>query len=110
MDADKTVTAKFTARCTHADDPTCIRAVYRGGPRDYAQVSDIPAWAIIQSDQHGRYHVGRGWLVTVVTAASPPEGYSQFSLQLRPLEGVLANAPRTVGPSRRRHLHLHRHA
>ena len=80
--------AKFAARCTHADDPTCIRAVYRGGPRDYAQVSDIPAWAIIQSDQHGRYHVGRGWLVTVVTAASPPEGYSQFSLQLRPLEGV----------------------
>ena len=88
MDADKTVTAKFAARCTHADDPTCIRAVYRGGPRDYAQVSDIPAWAIIQSDQHGRYHVGRGWLVTVVTAASPPDGYSQFSLQLRPLEGV----------------------
>ena len=88
MDADKTVTAKFAARCTHADDPTCIRAVYRGGPRDYAQVSDIPAWAIIQSDQHGRYHVGRGWLVTVVTAASPPEGYSQFSLQLGPLEGV----------------------
>ena len=87
MDADKTVTAKFAARCTHADDPTCIGAVYRGGPGDYAQVSDIPAWAIIQSDQHGRYHVGRGWLVTVVTAASPPEGYSQFSLQLRPLEG-----------------------
>ena len=88
MDADKTVTAKFAARCTHADDPTCIRAVYRGGPRDYAQVSDIPAWAIIQSDQHGRYHVGRGWLVTVVTAASLSNGYSQFSLQLRPLEGV----------------------
>ena len=88
MDADKTVTAKFAARCTHADDPTCIRAVYRGAPGDYAHVSEIPAWALIQSDQHGRYHVGRGWLVTVVTAASPPEGYSQFSLQLRPLEGV----------------------
>ena len=87
MDADKTVTAKFAARCTHFDDPTCIRAVYRGGPGDYPRVSDIPAWAIIQSDQHGRYHVGRGWLVTVVTAASLSNGYSQFSLQLRPLEG-----------------------
>ena len=87
MDADKTVTAKFAARCAHADDPTCIRAVYRGGPGDYPWVSEIPAWALIQSDQHGRYHVGRGWLVTVVTAASPPDGYSQFSLQLRPLEG-----------------------
>ncbi len=87
MDADKTVTAKFAARCAHADDPTCIRAVYRGAPGDYAHVSEIPAWALIQSDQHGRYHVGRGWLVTVVTAASLSNGYSQFSLQLRPLEG-----------------------
>ena len=75
------------ARCTHPDDPTCIRAVYRGAPGDYAQVSDIPAWALIQSDRHGRYHVGRGWLVTVVTAASPPDGHSQFSLQRRPTEG-----------------------
>ena len=109
MDADKTVTAKFAARCTHADDPTCIRAVYRGGPRDYAQVSDIPAWAIIQSDQHGRYHVGRGWLVTVVTAASLSNGYSQFSLQLRPLEGPSPALHEQLAPSRGRHLHVHRH-
>ena len=72
-------------RCTTATDPTCIRAVYKGAPDDYAQVQDIPAWVLIQPDDDGRYQVERGQQITVVTAAPLPTGYTHFSLQSRPL-------------------------
>ena len=88
MDAAKTVTATFVERCTTgATDPTCIRVVYLGAPADYANVSDIPADLTFTPDSEGRYRVGRGEQITVVTGgASLPEGYTRFYLQQTPLE------------------------
>ncbi len=74
-------------RCTTPTDPTCIRAVYKGAPDDYAQVQDIPDSLLIQPDGDGRYHVDRDQQVTVITAAQLPEGYTLFNLQARPVTG-----------------------
>ena len=78
----------FTAlpadRCTTPTDPTCILAVYKGAPDDYAHVQDIPDSVLIQPDDHGRYQVERGQQITVVTAASLPTGYTRFYLQRSP--------------------------
>ena len=80
----------FTAvpadRCATPTDPTCIRAVYRGAPDDYAQVQDIPADMLLTPDRDGRYQVERGQQITVVTAAPLPAGYTRFYLQRRPLQ------------------------
>ena len=78
--------------CTHATNPACIRVVYRGEPDDHAAVEDIPSDLIIRPDAQGRYHVTRGWRITVVTTAQLPEGYDQFALQFsseESLEGTL---------------------
>ena len=88
MDAAKTVTATFAAlaadRCATTTAADCIRAVYRGAPGDYAQITDIPADKLITPGSDGRYTVGRGQQVTVVTAARLPTGYTRFYLQRRP--------------------------
>ena len=68
-------------------DPTCIRAVYRGAPEDYADVADIPDAAIIEPDEQGRYRVQRGQQVTVVTTALLPPGFADFALERRPVAG-----------------------
>ena len=73
-------------RCTTPTDPTCIRAVYKGAPDDYAQVQDIPQSVLIQPDDDGRYQVERGQQITVVTAAPLPTGYTRFYLQRQPLQ------------------------
>ena len=89
MDADKTVTAAFTAlsadRCAEPTDADCIRAVYLGASGHYAQVADIPAVVLLTPDTGGHYHVQRGQQVTVVTAAPLPAGWTGFDLQLTPL-------------------------
>ncbi len=89
MDADKTVSASFAAlsadRCATTSAADCIRAVYRGAPADYAQVSEIPAEALIEPDARRRYQVERGQQVTVVTAAPLPTGYTRFYLERSPL-------------------------
>ena len=88
MDAAKTVTATFAAlaadRCATTTAADCIRAVYRGAPGDYAQITDIPADKLLTPGSDGRYTVGRGQQVTVVTAARLPTGYTRFYLQRRP--------------------------
>ena len=84
-------------RCTTPTDPTCIRAVYKGAPDDYAQVQDIPDSLLIQPDEDGRYQIERGQQITVVTAAWLPTGYTHFNLQRRPLQA-------TVSPSSRERL------
>ena len=73
-------------RCTTPSDPTCIRAVYKGAPDDYAQVQDIPDSVLIQPDPDGRYQVERGQQITVVTAAPLPSDYTRFYLQRQPLQ------------------------
>ena len=89
MDANKNVTATFTAlpatRCATPADADCIRAVYLGAPGDYAQVSDIPAEVLLTPAADGRYYVERGRQYTVVTAAPLPEGWTRFYLQRTPL-------------------------
>ena len=103
----------FTAlpadRCTTPTDPTCILAVYKGAPDDYAQVQDIPADLLIQPNTDGHYVVERGQQITVVTAASLPTGYTRFYLQRTPLERSLAHVLRAADPPSRDDLHLHRH-
>ena len=87
--------------CAQPWDPTCIRVVHRGAPEDYADVSDIPARAIIERDVDGRYLVERGQQITVVTAAVLPAGYSRFYLQPRaPEERWPIRAERTIPPDR----------
>ena len=90
MDAQKTVTATFTAlsadRCATATAADCIRAVYRGAPGDYTQVSDIPAEVLLTPGADGRYVVQRGQQITVVTAAPLPAGWTRFYLERTPLE------------------------
>ena len=87
MDGDRTATATFAERCTGgATDPTCIRVVYIGAPDDYANVTDIPANFTFTPNSEGRYQVGRGEQITVVTGgASLPAGYTRFYLQHQPL-------------------------
>ena len=80
------VTPQPSDRCTTPIDPTCIRAVYKGAPDQYAQVQDIPASVLIQPDDDGRYQVERGQQITVVTAAPLPSDYTRFYLQRRPLQ------------------------
>ena len=89
MDAAKTVSASFAAlaadRCATTSATDCIRAVYRGAPGDYAQVSEILEDVLIAPDVNGRRQVERGQQVTVVTAAPLPPGYTRFYLQGSPL-------------------------
>ncbi len=73
-------------RCTTPTDPTCVLAVYKGAPGDYAQVQDIPDSLLIQPDDDGRYQVERGQQITVVTAAPLPADYTRFYLQRQPLQ------------------------
>ena len=88
--ANKTATATFTPlppdRCATPTDATCIRAVYKGAPDDYAQVQDIPADMLLTPDPDGRYHAQRGQQITVVTAAPLPASYTRFYLQQDPVE------------------------
>ena len=70
--------------CATPTDPTCIHAVYRGAPGDYAQVADIPADKLLTATPDGRYHVERGQQYTVVTAAQLPEGWTRFYLERDP--------------------------
>ncbi len=90
MDADKSVTATFAAlpatRCATTTASDCIRAVYRGAPGDYAQVSDIPSGVLITPGTDGRYYVERGQQITVVTAAPLPSGWTRFYLERSPLQ------------------------
>ena len=88
FDDDATVTATFAERCTGgATDPTCIRVVYIGAPDDYTNVADIPENFTFTPSSEGRYEVGRGEQITVVTGgASLPAGYTRFYLQQTPLE------------------------
>ena len=83
---DAPVTPMPPDRCTTPTDPTCIRAVYKGAPDDYAQVQDIPDSVLIQPDDDGRYQVERGQQITVVTAAPLPTDYTRFYLQRQPLQ------------------------
>ena len=78
---DTPVTPQPPDRCTTPTDATCILAVYRGAPDDYAQVQDIPADVLIHPDDDGRYQVERGQQITVVTAAPLPSDYTRFYLQ-----------------------------
>ena len=80
------VTPQPPDRCTTPTDPTCILAVYKGAPDDYAQVQDIPDSVLIHPDDDGRYQVERGQQITVVTAPPLPAGYTRFYLQRRPLQ------------------------
>ncbi len=88
MDADKTVTATFAAlpatRCATTTAADCIRAVYKGAPDDYAQVTDIPADLLLTANSDGRYYVERGQQYTVVTAALLPTGWTRFYLDRSP--------------------------
>ena len=90
MDANKNVTATFTAlpatRCATPADADCTLAVYRGAPGDYAQVQDIPADVLLTPNSDGRYYVERGRQYTVVTAAPLPAGWTRFYLEWSPLE------------------------
>ena len=88
-------------RCTTPTDPTCILAVYKGAPDDYAQVQDIPDSVLIQPDDDGRYQVERGQRITVVTAAQLPSGYTSFFLQRRPLQATVRSTSheRLIAPS-----------
>ena len=75
--------------CTHATNPACIRVIYRGEPGDHAAVEDIPSHLIIRPGAEGRYHVQRGWRITVVTTAQLPEGYDQFALRFSAEESLV---------------------
>ena len=90
MGRDREVTATFTElpadRCQVPTAADCIRAVYRGGPGDHAQVSQIPPERLLRPDARGRYRLERGQQVTVVTAGPLPEGYTQLSLERSPGE------------------------
>ena len=78
--------ATAPAHCVRPHDPSCIRAVYKGAPDDYAQVQEIPADRLLTPGSDGRYQVERGWQITVVTAAPLPTGYTRFYLQRRNLQ------------------------
>ncbi len=88
-------------RCTTPTDPTCIRAVYKGAPNDYAQVQHIPSNKLLTPDPDGRYQVERGQQITVVTAAWLPTGYPHFNLQRRPLQATVSptSRERLIPPS-----------
>ncbi len=89
MDANKNVTATFTAlpatRCATPADADCVLAVYRGAPGDYAQAVDIPAEVLLTPAADGRYYVERGQQVTVITAAPLPADWTRFWLERQPL-------------------------
>ena len=87
---DTPVTPPAPDRCTTPTDPTCIRAVYKGAPDDYAQVQDIPDSVLIHPDADGRYQVERGQQITVVTAAPLPTDYTRFYLQRQPLQATVS--------------------
>ena len=99
IDGDKSVTAEITElpadRCTESADADCIRAVYRGAPGDYAQVTDIPLSALVTPTSDGGYEVGGGVQITVVTAAPLREGHERFHLGRSP-----AVAPSPVSEER----------
>ncbi len=88
IDGDKKVEADFVPlppeRCADPSDDDCLRAVYRGAPGDYAQVTDIPDSALLVRGSDGRYLVRAGEQVTVVTAPPLPEGSSRFHLGRNP--------------------------
>ena len=79
-------TAVPAGRCASPTDASCIRAVYKGAPNDYAQVQDIPADMLLTPNPDGRYEIERGQQITVVTAAPLPADYTRFYLQRRPLQ------------------------
>ena len=74
-------------RCTTPSDSSCILAVYKGAPGQYAEVQDVPDSVLIQPDEDGRYKLKRGQQTTVVTVAPLPAGYTRFYLQRRPVPG-----------------------
>jgi len=92
VDDDLTVTAAFTLlpadRCSTPTASDCIRAVFVGAPDDYAQVQDIPADRLLSPDADGRYSIGRGQQVTVVTTARLPANHSRFMPNVRPKTAV----------------------
>ena len=88
MDGNKTASVTFEAVCATPTDADCIRVVYVGAPGDYARLSDIPADVILTPNSNGSYYVERGQQVTVVTAvtaAALPTGWTRFYLQRSPL-------------------------
>ena len=107
---DAPVTPMPPDRCTTPTNPTCIRAVYKGAPDDYAQVQDIPNSVLIQPDDDGRYQVERGQQITVVTAAPLPTGYTGFYLQRTPLRFTTRPTSfEQLLPPIGNDLHLHAH-
>ena len=87
------------------------RGLHRS-PDDYANVTDIPANFTFTPNSEGRYQVGRGEQITVVTGgASLPEGYTRFYLQLAPLDvwDALAGLGLPAHPAGGYDLHLHAH-
>ena len=102
MDANKAVTATFTAlsatRCSNTNDANCIRAVYIGKPGDYAQVVDIPSAMRLSGGPGGTYHVDAGLQVTVVTAARLPGGWTRFYLEQDPVADPAIAASRLIPP------------
>ena len=103
-------TAQPADHCTTPTDPTCILAVYKGAPDDYAQVQDIPDSVLIQPGDDGRYQVDRGQQITVVTAAPLPAGYTSFYLQRQPLQATVSPTSfQQLIPPVGHDLHLHRH-
>ncbi len=77
--------AAAPGRCAAPTEADCIVAVYVGAPDDYAQVAAVPSEMLLRPASDGRYYVGRGQQVTVVTAARLPAGYTRFDLQRTPL-------------------------
>ena len=102
MDANKTVTATFTAlsatRCSMTNDANCIRAVYIGAPGDYRQVADIPAAMLLSGGPGGTYRVDAGLEVTVVTAARLPGGWTRFYLDQSPIGDPPVSASQLIKP------------
>ena len=102
MDANKTVTATFTAlsatRCSMTNDANCIRAVYIGAPGDYRQVADIPSAMLLSGGPGGTYRVDAGLEVTVVTAARLPAGWTRFYLDQDPIGNPPISASRLIPP------------
>lgn len=77
-------------RCPTPSHASCILAVYRGGPLLYRSVEEIPLRALVTRRSDGRYHVQRGRQYTVITAATPPDGYTRFSLRQRRPKGTIS--------------------
>ena len=84
--------------CATPTDPTCIRTVYIGAPRDYVQVADIPSAMLLSGGPGGTYRVDAGLEVTVVTAARLPGGWTRFYLDQSPLGDLPVSASQLIKP------------